>query len=167
MGQPETEDPFAPVVSPVGTSDSPLTPFTVEPKITGDTFQRVDARGIVSVYKIESGVEVKIKVLGPIRQQVKLALFNAALSPAVEKTPEQLSGMSHIELAAYHLAKASSDGDIDAFEKLLDRLIGKPKQSTESVRVNFNVDEALKAEDSPKQIIHSMNEFDESESPEL
>ena len=38
--------------------------------------------------------------------------------------------MTMLEAALYSAAKAAADGDIDALNKLLDRLLGKPVQQT-------------------------------------
>lgn len=154
-----SDDPFAPVKSEI-LSDAPVGASGALSPIEDRTFQIVDERGIVVLCKMESGVPVKIKTLGPLKQQVRLAIYNAAMAPSGEKTAAEQAKMSHIELAAYHLARAASGGDLEGIDKLLDRLIGKPKQSTESVRLNFNVDEVLTSEDSPKQV-QAMQEFEE------
>jgi hypothetical protein len=39
-------------------------------------------------------------------------------------------GMTLLEAALFSAAKAAADGDVDALNKLLDRLVGKPVQQT-------------------------------------
>jgi hypothetical protein len=39
-------------------------------------------------------------------------------------------GMTLLEAALYSAAEAAADGDVDALNKLLDRLVGKPVQQT-------------------------------------
>lgn len=171
----EEKDPFAPIgiTAPNDPAPLPGLPQVLgspeEPQNPGNTFLKVDPSGIVGLYKMESGIPVKIRALGPLKQQVKLAIFNAALAPAREVTPEEMAQMSHVELAGYQLARAASNGDLDAIDKLFDRLIGKPKQSTESVRVNFNIDEALESEDLPKDVtpVQPLREFEEQENNDL
>jgi hypothetical protein len=137
----ESSDPFAPV--PV-----PEPPAVNLPAVQDDrTFHMVDNKGNVILCKMESGIPVKMRTVGKLKEQVRLALYNAAFANFKEKTQEEMSKMSNIELAAYNLARAAALGSGDAIEALFDRIIGKPTQSSVSVRANMNVDAALTAED--------------------
>lgn len=156
-------DPFAPVentIPPQGIersgglipppdknhSLSPLPlPVLAKESVHGDTFQIVD-KNTVYECKNESGVIVRLRPIGSVKDLVKKALGDAAFSLGVELTEAQLLKMTHVERAAYHLARAASGGDVEAFEKLLDRLIGKPKQVSESVTAKFSVDGVLSAD---------------------
>lgn len=161
MPSPAGDDPFAPV--PLGPSaptspavrteglernGGPLLPRFFPDIIDDDrTFTLVDPdSGKVLECKKESGVIVRLRDLGNVRDWAKTALARIALAPCVELTPEQMSHMSHFELAAYHLSLAASSGGRDAMTELFDRILGKPKQSSESVSISDTVDNILARE---------------------
>lgn len=122
------------------------------PDIIDDrTFTLVDPQtGNVIECKKESGVVVRLRSLGNVREWAKSALARIALSPCNTLTPEQMSHMSHFELAAYHLSLAASSGGRDAITELFDRILGKPKQSSESVTISDTVDSILAREAPPE-----------------
>lgn len=51
---------------------------------------------------------------------------------------QEFVSMTCAEVAAIRAARRASDGDLEAFEKMSDRIIGKPKQ--EQTNTNINVD---------------------------
>jgi len=154
------DDPFAPVplAHPIPTppavraddlerNGGPSLPGSYPDIIEGRTFNLVDpATGNVLECKKESGVTVRLRNLGNVKDWAKTALARIALSPGNELTPEQMSHMSHFELAAYHLSRAAGGGDRNAVSELFDRILGKPKQSSESVTISDTVDNILARE---------------------
>jgi len=52
-------------------------------------------------------------------------------------------GMSLIEAALYSAMKAAADGDTDALEKMLNRIMGRPLQSVQNLNVNGTLKELL------------------------
>lgn len=70
--------------------------------------------------------------------QIALAAFsqpyvdpNDELAIAIGLKPSRFYGMTNLEVAMVRQAEAAAKGDLDAHEALLDRAIGKPKQSVE------------------------------------
>ena len=59
------------------------------------------------------------EIVGQIKDMVSL--------PYMGKEPDKI-GMTLIEAAIYSAAKKAADGDLDALEKVLNRLMGKPVQ---------------------------------------
>lgn len=151
MGIPE--DPFAPIESShqakdggsveesnaLPDTDKDPRPLALEkPR----TYQIID-RGKVWECKRESGLEVRIRPLGSVKDALSNAIGNAILAHSRELTPEELTRMTHLEKAAYHLARAAGEGDVSCFETVLDRLVGKPKQVSENFQAKLNIDGAL------------------------
>ena len=126
------EDPFMPTES---------TALTEQQKY----YNEIDARGVVSKYKIESGVPVKVAELGNIKD-----FFNRALARAAVMTPDQVleleeGDLTHIELAAIKLAGNAAAGDHRATQELADRIVGKAKQVSESTNLTLTIDDVLNA----------------------
>ncbi len=171
------EDPFAPV--PLGPSaptppavrveglernGGPHLPLSFPEPIDDRTFTLVDpASGDVLECKKESGVVVRLRNLGSVKDWAKTALARIALAPCQELTPEQMSHMSHFELAAYHLSLAASSGGREAMTELFDRILGKPKQSSESVSISDTVDNILARETNPPSAPQYIGEAERAE----
>lgn len=59
--------------------------------------------------------------------------------------PSEFYGMTNLEVMLIKQARwAAESGETDVIEKVLDRLIGRPKQSSESHHVHETYEEALK-----------------------
>lgn len=54
-------------------------------------------------------------------------------------------GLSYMEVAAIRLAKRAAMGDKEATSMLLDRTVGRPKQSVESTNLNMTYQEYLES----------------------
>ena len=54
-------------------------------------------------------------------------------------------GMTLIEAALYSAAKKAADGDTDAMEKILNRLMGKPLQQVQNLNMTTTLKEFLDA----------------------
>lgn len=72
------------------------------------------------------------------------------LSPDGEETidpkEEQYIGLTNLEVMAIRRAKeAATSGNIDASNFVLDRVVGKPKQTTEALIINTSWREAINA----------------------
>lgn len=106
------------------------------------TYQIID-RGRVWECKRESGLEVRIRQIGSVKDALSNAIGNAILAQSREIPAEELSKMTHLEKAAYHLARAAGEGDVSCFETVLDRLVGKPKQVSETFQAKMTIDGAL------------------------
>jgi len=131
--------PSAPTITPPLPSQPQTTTISVP-----ETFHSVIS-GEVWECKLESGVMVKLNKVGSMRELVRDAIGSAAFATGRERTPEELAKMTHMERAAYHLARSAGEGDLEAFESLLDRLIGKPKQVSESFTAKMTIDDVLSA----------------------
>ena len=108
-------------------------------------YNEIDGRGVVSKYKIESGVPVKVAELGNVKD-----FFNRALARAAVMTPDQVLNLevgelTHLELAAIKLAGNAAMGDHKATQELADRLVGKAKQVSESTSLTLTIDDVLNA----------------------
>lgn len=57
----------------------------------------------------------------------------------------EFKGMSNAEVMMVRMARKAADGDISVAAMLLDRVLGKPKQSVESKNVSFSYEDYLKA----------------------
>lgn len=159
----ECDDPFAPVDVP----GNPFAPLPVpevneasktptELLLEDDRYwQEVNGRGEIIIFKMESGLPVPVRNLGSIREHAEKALWNAALQPAGNRCSiTEIVKKSAIQMAANNLARDAAYGDQSAIDKLFDRLLGKPKQTTESKNLNLNIDAVLTAEDDrPRQPI--------------
>ena len=113
----------------------------------------VNERGHLCDYKMESGVLVMVKDRGHVKKQAELAIYRAANEKVrVEAvTPEELAGMTNIEAAALNLARRAALGDGSDVDRLLDRLVGKPKQSSETVNLNLTLDDILMGSDEEEE----------------
>lgn len=56
---------------------------------------------------------------------------------------EQFKGCTKLEVAAMRRADKAANGDDDAYERTLDRTIGKPKQINENINVNVSLQQGL------------------------
>jgi hypothetical protein len=56
---------------------------------------------------------------------------------------QKWEGMSCMEVAAVRLGQKAASGDIEALEKGLDRIVGKPKQISENLNVNMTLERFL------------------------
>lgn len=92
---------------------------------------------------------VKIKDHGHVKKHAELAIMRTVMETVrIEPyTPEELSKMTYIEAAAKNLARRGALGDGDDVDRLLDRVMGRPKQSSETVNVNLTLDDILTASD--------------------
>ena len=125
-------------------------PFKPQPETKALTekdiyYNEIDPRGVVSKYKIESGVPVKVAELGNVKD-----FFNRALARAAVMTPDQVLNLevgelTHLELAAIKLAGNAAMGDHKATQELADRLVGKAKQVSESTSLTLTIDDVLNA----------------------
>ena len=52
-------------------------------------------------------------------------------------------GMTNIEVLAIRMAQGAANGDLDMMKQILDRTLGKPKQSVESVNMNMSYQDFL------------------------
>ena len=57
----------------------------------------------------------------------------------------ELYGLSYVEAATIQLARQAANGDQKAIEMLLDRNIGKPKQTNENKNMNMTYQDFLDA----------------------
>jgi len=111
-------------------------------KIDAELRTKVTQSGQVVQYRITNGVEVIEKELGSIKDIAKKALFEAAMTKLDEKPDTKR--MTAVELAAYQLAKKAAAGNREAITELLDRILGKPKQSVETKNLNLTLEDVLK-----------------------
>lgn len=120
--------------------------FELEP---AKVVKKIDHRGHIIECKMESGVLVKIRDHGHVKKHAERAIFRAMMEVVRTEpyTPEELSKMTHIEAAAKNLARRGALGDGSDIERLLDRVMGKPKQSSETVSLNLTLDDILTASD--------------------
>lgn len=79
------------------------------------------------------GKVVPIGTRGVSPSEVTAQIRSIAARPYLGKDPEK-QGMTLIEAALYSVAKAAGDGDLDAAEKWLNRLIGRPVQTVISAQ---------------------------------
>ncbi len=56
---------------------------------------------------------------------------------------KRFEGMTNAEVMMIRMAEAAARGDYDAFDKILDRSIGKPKQVNENLNVNATYEDYL------------------------
>lgn len=108
-------------------------------------YNEIDENGVVSKYKVESGVPVKVAELGNVKD-----FFNRAIAKAAVMTPDQVlnleeGDLTHLELAAIKLAGNAAMGDHKATQELADRLVGKAKQVSESTNLTLTIDDVLNA----------------------
>ena len=106
-------------------------------------YNEIDKFGMVQKFKIESGVPVKVADLGNIKDY-----FNKAIMTAAMLTPDALENLemgdlTHIEIAAIKMAATAAAGDLKATQELMDRVLGKAKQVSESTHLNLSIDDIL------------------------
>lgn len=71
--------------------------------------------------------------------------LNDELAVALGLPPSRFYGMTNLEVMLVRQAEwAAASGETDVIEKVLDRLVGKPKQSSESLHIHDSYEEALK-----------------------
>ena len=136
--------------------DDPFAQVPVSPVVLTENqvyYNQVDSSGRVGKYKIESGVSVQVADLGNIKD-----FFNQAIVKASIMTPEDfeavdIGDMSHIEIAAIRLAAYAAAGDLKATQELLDRVLGKAKQVSESTNLNLSIDDILTGVKSKEDVI--------------
>ncbi len=145
------DNPFVPVV--VANPFAPVEERSLTPP-EDRTYQEVNDRGHIIVYKQESGVPVKLQDLGHIKDRFNQAIWKAALRhPNKPLTEEELEEITNVDLAAVQLASRAAGGDMDAINALFDRVLGKPKQTSESINVDLNIDAILTGEKTGPPII--------------
>ena len=106
-------------------------------------YNEIDERGNVGKYKIESGVPVKVKDLGSIKDYFNHAIMKASLMSPEDISTLDFGEMTHIEIAAIKLAAYAAAGDLKATQELMDRVLGKAKQVSESTNLNLTIDDIL------------------------
>jgi hypothetical protein len=156
----QDSQPSAEPDQPQGVADSapsilPITTTPIQPQPeeelyltkTPELFQRVDARGKVYVCKkTDDGVIVRVREAGTIKDVLTQELRKAAImkpSEITEALQSEPDSMTAFERAALTLASSAAAGDREAINTLLDRIIGRPKQTSESVSVSFSIDDIL------------------------
>ena len=75
---------------------------------------------------------------GEILEQLKSVISRPYTGPDPEK-----QGMSLIDAALFSAARQAADGDIDALDKILNRIMGKPLQSVSTVGMTVTLKEYL------------------------
>lgn len=75
------------------------------------------------------------------RQSLSALIAGATVLPyehPKERKPdeERFKGLSNVEVLAIRLAEKAANGDYDATNQVLDRILGKPKQETQNVTVS-------------------------------
>jgi len=80
----------------------------------------------VAVLKSGERLPVGPRQLAP--SEIVAQIKDAVSLPYMGKESDKI-GMTLIEAAIYSAAKKAADGDLDALEKLLNRLMGKPMQT--------------------------------------
>ena len=134
-------DPFKAVSEPVRREDAKYVTDLTDKDVY---FNQMDQRGRVCKYKMESGVPVKVADLGDIREFFNQALGRAALMTPDDLENMDLSGVTHLELAAMKMAAYAGAGDLKATQEMFDRLMGKAKQVSESTNLSLTIDDILK-----------------------
>ncbi len=94
--------------------------------------------------KLESGAPVVVEDLGSVKDWFRKALEKAAIMRPGDVKRIDEGELSHIELATIRLCVRASQGCLDATKELLDRVMGKSKQYSESTNVNLTLDDVLK-----------------------
>lgn len=108
--------------------------------------------GVRAIEWDEHGMPVP--VFKPIMTNQQIAAVNRAqLStryvPKTNSNGELLPGeekhlnKTKLEVASEHRVNKAAYGDDDAYERILDRTLGKPKQVTENVNVNITLQQGL------------------------
>jgi len=128
--------------------DVPEDPFDITPvqnKITSKVYQKVDNRGHLVVYKEENGLPVKLQDLGSVKKRFENSILKTIEKPIrdIRQAHLNIEDLTVAEAAAYTLALAVSEGNLHAVSELLDRVLGRPKQVSESTNVNLTIDDLL------------------------
>jgi len=123
-------------------------PFEPQPETKALTekdiyYNEINEQGVVSKYKIESGVHVKVADLGNVKDFFNRALARAAVMTLDQVLNLEVGDLTHLELAAIKLAGNAAMGDHKATQELADRLVGKAKQVSESTNLNLTIDDIL------------------------
>ena len=106
-------------------------------------YNEIDKFGMVQKFKIESGVPVKVADLGNIKDYFNHAIMKAAMLTPDQLEDLELGDMTHIEIAAIKMAATAAAGDLKATQELMDRVLGKAKQVSESTHLNLSIDDIL------------------------
>lgn len=99
--------------------------------------------------KWENGIPVPVEKPLLNSQQIKdVAAAVLSLPYEGEGDPlgadPELFGMSKLEVSLIKMARAAADGDKWAINFLLDRAVGKPKQTSETVKMDMTYEDYLK-----------------------
>ena len=87
----------------------------------------------------------KVPPCPPVPSDTKASLtseYKTALAKYEEE--KEFEGMTNAEVMIVKLARAAAAGSMAATESMLDRVLGRPKQSVESKSVNFSYADILK-----------------------
>ncbi len=92
-----------------------------------------------------SGVPV-VKHKEMLPKEVIRDVATAAVSRPYERTEEEVflnidphfEGMTNAEVMNIRLARKAAQGDLPSYNALSDRILGKPKQAVESIKVEMN-----------------------------
>ncbi len=115
---------------------------------------------------------VKHKQLLPT--EVIREVATAAVSRLYERTEEEIflnidphfEGMTNAEVMNIRLARKAAQGDLPSYNALSDRILGKPKQAVESIKVNMSysdyLDKVSEEEDVEDIIEATVNEYPKS-----
>ena len=134
-------------------------PFRQRPAASKDLtgkdiyYNKVDERGNVGKYKVESGVPVKVADLGSVKDYFQNAITKAALMTPDEISELDFGDMTHIEIAAIRLAMQAAYGRMEATKELFDRIMGKAKLISESTTLSLTLDELLSNVQTKKDVI--------------
>lgn len=74
-----------------------------------------------------------------VTSQLEIEDFNETFG--VEISREEISKMTFNRLIAWQLAMKASKGDAGATKEVFDRVIGRPKQTTENLNVNAEIND--------------------------
>jgi hypothetical protein len=94
-------------------------------------------------YKIEPLVLSDIPPSASPAEKARIAAENDRLEKAHESELE-FEGMTNAEVMIVKLARAAARGDKDSTAAMLDRVLGKPKQSVESKSMKLTYEDYLK-----------------------
>ena len=94
-------------------------------------------------YKIEPLVLADIPPSASPAEKARIAAENDRLEKAYESELE-FEGHTNAEVMIIKLARAAAGGDKDATSSMLDRVLGRPKQSVESKSLKLSYEDYLK-----------------------
>lgn len=136
-----------PLQQPTGAEErKPLIPEVVDPYSPNPVNQQT-----ALIRWTDDGVPVPIEGLkmGPNAVKEYLSAAGGLLYEG-EPLPEggryldpKYVGMTNLQVALVRLTESAANGNLDSLDKVLDRLIGKPKQQTESVTVSVSLNDHL------------------------